>query len=349
MLFRSAKYGLLSFGSDPEDGSYYYSVQISAQDIYTAEMDPETGKVTAPMRTVESYVGRNLGPVWSPDGQQLAYLSLRRSLHAGPGERTLMIRSVKTGEERVLSSKLWMPRAGPVVRWFQDGRSLLVPGWSETDRRSSFYRIDAQTGEVGLIQESLNRDWYRPPVPALSPDGKAIYYMYDDQRSKGSLIVVHEIETGRDTEVYRVPSRRELATFTLSRDGRQLAVLGTDNATGLQTLKIMAATGGAAVEVFRAQHPNDIVEEDGIEWTPDGRHVLVVRNPNAKSGTQGGLWRVPTDRGEPQELLAMEGLRVPIPNIHPDGRRIAFTAGNRLGTEEVWVMQNFLPPLKAIR
>ena len=41
----------------------------------------------------------------------------------------------------------------------------------------------------------------------------------------------------------------------------------------------------------------------------------------------------------------MEGLV--FPSVRPDGRRLAFTAGNP--SFETWVMQNFLPPLKAVR
>jgi Tol biopolymer transport system component len=29
--------------------------------------------------------------------------------------------------------------------------------------------------------------------------------------------------------------------------------------------------------------------------------------------------------------------------VYPDGRRIAFTASQRPGKSEVWVMENFLP------
>ena len=40
------------------------------------------------------------------------------------------------------------------------------------------------------------------------------------------------------------------------------------------------------------------------------------------------LWRISTDGGEPEPLgLAMEGIRLLGLSVHPDGRRIAFTAG----------------------
>ena len=52
------------------------------------------------------------------------------------------------------------------------------------------------------------------------------------------------------------------------------------------------------------------------------------------------LWRIPADGGQPQEVgLAMDRLRHL--RVHPDGRRIAFTAGRQTG--EMWVMENFLP------
>ncbi len=48
---------------------------------------------------------------------------------------------------------------------------------------------------------------------------------------------------------------------------------------------------------------------------------------------------------EPQKLgLTMEA-RVPYGlSVHPDGKRIAFTAGTE--REEVWVLKNFLPAVK---
>ena len=69
-----------------------------------------------------------------------------------------------------------------------------------------------------------------------------------------------------------------------------------------------------------------------MAWSSDGRHVLFAR--------RGELWRVPAEGGEPENLgYVMEGLREL--RLHPDGARIAFTAGTDKG--EVWVMENLLP------
>ena len=58
---------------------------------------------------------------------------------------------------------------------------------------------------------------------------------------------------------------------------------------------------------------------------------------------------VSAEGGELQPLgLAMEGLLLYGLSVHPDGRRIAFTAGQDFGSQ-TWVMENLLPGLKAAK
>jgi hypothetical protein len=60
------------------------------------------------------------------------------------------------------------------------------------------------------------------------------------------------------------------------------------------------------------------------------------------------LWQIPAEGGEPQNLgLVMEGLEPYGLSVHPDGERIAFTAGTE--REEVWVLKDFLPVRKTAR
>ena len=100
--------------------SFYYGLAIGTGDVYTAEFDPATGRVlTEPQIATQRYVGWNVSPAWSPDGQYLAYISRNR-------HKIITIRSLKTSEERDLSPKLpfmWGP-----IRWSPDGRSILVSG-----------------------------------------------------------------------------------------------------------------------------------------------------------------------------------------------------------------------------
>jgi hypothetical protein len=58
------------------------------------------------------------------------------------------------------------------------------------------------------------------------------------------------------------------------------------------------------------------------------------------------LWRISVEGGEPQKLeLTIDNLMHM--RVHLDGQRIVYTAGEYKA--EIWVMENFLPDLKAVR
>ncbi len=91
--------------------------------------------------------------------------------------------------------------------------------------------------------------------------------------------------------------------------------------------------------------PDSIPYRRGLAWTPDGHHLLFGKPRQTDSPQEQTieLWRIPAEGGEPQRLgLAMENLRDV--TVHPDGRRIAFSAGKE--GAEVWVLENFLPKPK---
>jgi Tol biopolymer transport system component len=90
----------------------------------------EGNKITKiPTRVSDQFVNTNTGPAWSPDGETLAYYSVRgasiNGVRVRGGRPTLVLRSVKSGQERTvaLPQALLTPfLSGP--RWFPDGRSL---------------------------------------------------------------------------------------------------------------------------------------------------------------------------------------------------------------------------------
>ena len=67
---------------------------------------------------------------------------------------------------------------------------------------------------------------------------------------------------------------------------------------------------------------------------------------NLKNWAPHELWRVLVDGGAAQKLdLALPSVsRI---SVHPDGRRLAISAGSP--KFEAWVMENLLPALKAAR
>ncbi len=87
------------------DGSFYYGSQSNRNDVYTTEIDPETGEITsAPSKIIKRFIGSNGTPDYSNDGKYLAYVSLRAPgtmrFTYNPVGDVLCIRSLETGEEQ---------------------------------------------------------------------------------------------------------------------------------------------------------------------------------------------------------------------------------------------------------
>ena len=80
-----------------------------------------------------------------------------------------------------------------------------------------------------------------------------------------------------------------------------------------------------------------------IEWTRDGKHLLMARRLGAPT-VPSELWRVPVTGGEPENLgLAVWG-RGGL-SLHPNGKRLAYTYQG--GTVELWAVENFPWQLRA--
>ena len=333
------------------DGSYYYCCGAaggpSLNDVYLVTLDPATDKLQAPKKLV-SHLGVRSSVAWSPDGRYLAY-------HKGGGPDpphpfVLVVRSVESGKERRLRLNIgWSGKFQP--HWSPDGRFLLAE--ARHAGRRGVYRIDAQTGEVTPIVQAPRCciEW-----PVWAHDGKVIFTRLTSERiGEPRSIVARDLETSREKELYRVVSPVGVSHLAVSPDGQWLAFVWSDTEKGLTALKVMPAAGGEPRELVELPAPRrgtfgtPVV---GLAWTPDSRHIIYAPSI-AGQKQEFKLWRISAQGGEPEDLgLAIEGL---VPgyglSVHPDGRQIAFTASPTKGPQgdPIWVLENFLPEVKAVR
>jgi len=326
-----------------QNGSYYYGVSAWVNDVYLTTLDPSSGKLQKPTKLV-SHVGPNTSVDWSPDGQHLAYVSRRAPVGVDEDGFGLGIRSAKTGMERQLQVQMGgLHQVEP--HWSRDGRFLLLHG-RDLRLREGLYRIDAQTGDTTPILQPECPLTGCLDYPAWPSDRNAIFL-----RRGGTGIVARDLETGQEEVLYRPIRSEEVSRLALSPDGRHLAFVSLAGDSEMMAVKIMPASGGEARAILKLRAlvqahwwPRPVF---ALGWTPDSRHIIYA--PGAPGKRRVELWRIAAEGGEPQNLgLAIDGVLPGGLSIHPDGRRIAFTAG-REPYLEIRVIENVLPPLRAIK
>jgi beta-lactamase regulating signal transducer with metallopeptidase domain/WD40 repeat protein len=321
------------------DGSFYYCHRPNKTDVYITEIDPETGKIVVPPHeAIKSFVESNALPDYSPNGKYLAYISRRPPVTmrytTRPIGNVLCIRSLETGEEREFKPEI--NRFG-FPHWSPDSRSIMVVNWEDDNKHMGHYRIDAQTGEVKLVVMS---EANRVHAHEWGADGKSIFLVRTvrtgDRDKDFCQIVVRDIESGEETELYR-GKRSDVFTISLSPDGKWLAFL--DKAKK-RTLRIMPATGGEPreIHIFDKEDNRYIVHT----WTADGKYILMPKFRPPKADGKWDLWRIPVEDGEPQNF-GFEMASIWQLSAHPDGRHIAFqSSGFNAKSAEIWVIENFL-------
>ena len=325
-------------------GALYLGVDLNTQDIDVASIDLATGKQTAaPTRLIQRSTGFNSQPTWSHDGKSLAYHSRRTD--------SIGIRSMDTGQITELQLR-------PSLAYFQglswapDGQSFAVFG-GDLKGRDGIFRIDALTGDVTPIAAPIAQA-DRPSYEGFfwSPDGKRLYYhsqngtIHERDLASGTERVVH---AGRPSPIGVTPPDGRLGEISLSPDGRWIASYRSEASRKSAVLVLIPVNGGEPRDLLRVNQP-ERVNNSSMPWTPDGRSILVRKN-EVPPGTS-ELWLVPIDGAPPRKLEFDANRVVPYSQgkirLHPDGRQIAFVSGPPYSSE-VWVLENFLPALKARR
>jgi Tol biopolymer transport system component len=303
-------------------GAFYYAVNNNVGNVQVAEIDPASGKVTVPLRPASGR-GNTWAPDWSPDGRFLAYV-LAREPH-----RTVVVRSLDSGEEREFELGERTIGLGASLRWFPDGKGIAVPAF-EAGKGESLVRLDVQTGRITFLM----------PLPGsfphfqVSPDGSTVFYV-PGRTGGAARLVAHDVRSGRETTVAESPG---LFSGVVSPDAHSLLVVMRDGRS--QVLRIRPLAGGEAHTVIRVDGEKEAPFWGPPWWAPDGRHVYFLKGAKGQE-RQWHLWRVATEGGEPERLDLTVGRQMGGLRPHPDGRRLATTDFEV--NLEVWAMENVLP------
>ena len=322
------------------DGGFYYELHRGMKDVYVAEMDPETGKLTQPPKpATRQSVGANYGGSWSPDGRYLAFV--RRgpddSASVTLGSRVVLQDTEKDSERELSTEMSKMYDVG----WAPDGSLITFGG--DKKNQEGIYRVNLETGGVDFLVKPRRGTWV--VLPEWSPDGETLYFMRHDDSAAAAekeSIIARRMADGTEKTLY---SAAHIHSWAASPDGRH-ALIVSDNKQGeraTNVLRMLSIESGEIRELYRVEKPEYF---DRVYWSPNGAHALFIKKRTAfgLGSEPRSLWRIPIKGGPAEEMdLSVKGLDHV--SFHPDGRQIAFSSGSV--EVDVWVMENFLPDQQA--
>ena len=317
-----------------DDGTYYYGDTRLNENVFVAELDVDRGALQMKPEVVSKrFDGTNMIPFWSPDGSKLAYLSLRGN--DWKSDLVLVIRDVQSGEERDLKPKLeWIEaaRQWSSPQWSPDGNAILVTAWRGDER--GLYLVDIETERATRLVPPFDGGGRNK---VFTPDGDDVIFVRKGAVVHGSEIVQRNIASGAE----RVLGDSQRATFNLaiSPDGSQLAYF--EGGSGLRhDLVVVSLKDGSTRTLWSGTDEWYFSEEAGLEWMPDGAHLLLATyHPDEK---QQQLYLVDARDGEQKPIgKPMKGdKQIEHVDVHPNGTTIAFSRGEQIS--EVWAIENLV-------
>ena len=234
---------------------------------------------------------------FSPDGQWIGYFSV--------ADQKLKSISINGGTPTDLCDASLVFNA----TWYEDNTIVY------SDLISGIYRIPAKRGTPELLAERSMTGF-----PSLLPDGKSL--MFVDANSRPYKTIVQSLDTREQAAVFDYEFGRYLPTghFVYWAEGSLFAVpFDLDN---------LEFTGGAA-SIIEAQVDSAISNSGTLVYVPgSSRDVSSTEFPKRTL-----VWVYKDGREEP---LAVEPQSFSNPRISPDGKLIAITIQNSVGSN-IWV------------
>jgi serine/threonine-protein kinase len=312
-------------------GDFYYSLRVGDFDVFSAEMPDDDTQPVTPVRLSPRAVDMNRSPVWSPDGRWLAYMSQRGPFNEYGATRLVFQGTDGTEQAFQHEFRFFMSR----LAWSPDGNMLAVRGLREGVPPQGVFGIHLIDRQTGRVVTTLKRT--APPERFVEDQIGDIAWIdsssivFSSQGGLGTL----DVSTGEEQRLAAAGTGEQIQGMALSPDHTWVALNVSDDKQSWFAVRVAPVGGGTARELLRVTRPEVLWVQT---WSADGRNILVTRWDGSLplKTRRERLWRVPVDvGGSPAELpVAIAGLNEV--RIHPDGRRIVFSAG--APQSEFWMM-----------
>jgi Tol biopolymer transport system component len=215
------------------------------------------------------------------------------------------------------------------LSWSPNGGEVLVTA-RERENPSQpygFYSVNAGSGEERLLFQASDAQSH---PTAIWVDAHTIVYRENED------IFQRNLDSAESKLVYENSTKNMSAPLAVSPDGKRLAfTLQSLEPPGDRLAIISLRTG----ELVRGPELDRFDFITSLAWSPDGEHLFYTLR-REKPPHQ--LRRIAADGSNPTKTMDLE-LPIRGLSIHPSGKKIAFSTQD--SSEEVWVLENFLPDL----
>jgi TolB protein len=196
-----------------------------------------------------------ISPAWSPDGNQLAYVSFESR------KPVIYVHDVSTGKRRLIAN---FKGSNSAPAWSPDGQTLAVT--LSRDGGSQLFLLSAVGSEPRRLIQSTSID----TEPAFSPDGKSIYFVSD----RGGSPQVYKVATsGQNIERVTFTGAYNISP-AMSPDGRWMAYIS--RVSGAFKLQLMEL---ATTEV---RSLTDTSADERPSFSPNSKMIVYATQQQGK-------------------------------------------------------------------
>ncbi|MBT7462640.1 MAG: tetratricopeptide repeat protein [Bacteroidetes bacterium] len=323
----SENYYSLNFTND---GKFVFLSSYTSSNIFIASIKPDEGVIGNPTSITNNKPGIFTAPFWSPDGNNLAFIS-RRTDNAYHYGDNIIIHDLKTGKEEMLildKRPLEQPSGWEWPQWLADGERMLLHNTIEGNGPRLFI-VNIKSGEKKRLK---GYSWKN-----FGPENSIIYV-----DSLGNKIIQQTLSTGKEKILYE--TKKQIYHLSISEDKTSLAFFEGEIGSGdQQELYSMQINNARPNLLWKAAKGQSFSWYSSLNFFPDGKTLLfalktIGMDQTNSASIQFYTFNINTLKKKPlgKELRDFNDFMSNV-RLSPSGKKIAYNKSR--GSSGVWTLE----------